>query len=167
MSLSMHQASVAVFARALANLSNILRKAEDHAQARGFDPQVLFQDRLAPDMFPLSRQVQIACDTASRAAARLAGTEVPSNPDVETSFAQLRERIARTLAYLADFGPERIDGSEERTITVPLRSGDRVFTGRDFLLGFALPNLFFHVTTAYAILRHNGVELGKGDFLGG
>ena len=167
MTLSMHQASVPVFIRALTNLSNILKKGEAHAAAKGFEPAILLGARLAPDMFSLTRQVQIACDGCVRGAARLAGAEIPSNPDVETSFADLQARIERTIAYLQTFGPDRIDGSEERQITIPLRDRTLEFTGRDFLLGFALPNIYFHVTAAYAILRHNGVELGKGDFLGG
>jgi|SRR5882757_2882391 len=166
MTLSMYQASVPVFARALNNLSAILDKAAASAEARKIDPAVLINDRLSPDMLPLSRQVQIAADTAVRGAARLAAVEIPSMPDTETSFAELRERLARAIAFVESVPADKIDGGEERTVTLPMRDGEVNFTGQSFLLSFVLPNIFFHVTAAYAILRHNGVELGKMDYIG-
>jgi hypothetical protein len=166
MTLSMYQASVPVIVRALNNLSTILDKGAASAEARNIDPAVLIGDRLAPDMLPLSRQVQIAADVAVRGAARLAGVEFPSTPDTETSFAELRERLTTAIAFLESVPADKIDGSEERTVTVSMRDGEVTFTGQAYLLGFVLPNVFFHVTTTYAILRHNGVELGKQDYIG-
>ena len=166
MSISMYQASIPVFVRGLKNLSTILEKAAAHAEAKKIDPTVFLTARLAPDMFALMRQVQIVSDTAKGAAARLAGTEIPSFPDNETTFADLQQRIRKTIDFVQGFTPDQIDGSEERPVTVKLRSGDQHFNGQTYLLGFALPNLFFHITTAYDILRHNGVELGKKDYLG-
>jgi hypothetical protein len=163
----MHQISIPVFARALNNLAAILNKAAAHAEARKIDPSVLINYRLAPDMLPLSRQVQIASDTAKGCAARLAGVDVPSFADTETTFPELQERIDKTLAFLNTLTAEQIDGSESRTVTIQLRGKDVQFVGLAYLTSFVLPNLFFHVTTAYAILRHNGVELGKADYLGG
>jgi len=167
MSLSMHQISIPVFARALNNLAAILNKAATHVEARKIDPSVLINYRLAPDMLPLSRQVQIASDTAKGCAARLAGVDVPSFADTETTFPELQERIDKTLAFLNTLTAEQIDGSESRTVTIQLRGKDVQFVGLAYLTSFVLPNLYFHVTTAYAILRHNGVELGKADYLGG
>jgi hypothetical protein len=166
MPLSMYQASIPVFVRALGNLSAILDKAAAHAEARKIDPSVFINARLAPDMFPLSRQVQSASDSAKGCAARLAGVEVPSYPDTETTFPELQARITKTVAFLQSLGQKLIDGSEERTITLKLRGREVSFSGRDYLLNFALPNFFFHAVTAYDILRHNGVEIGKQDFLG-
>jgi hypothetical protein len=166
MTLSMYQASVPVFQRALANLSAILKKGAAHAEAKKFDPAILVNARLAPDMLPLSRQIQIAVDHARGAAARLAGMERPPVPDTETTLDELQARIASTLAYIGTFTPAQIDGSEERPITLPLRSGEVRLAGQPYLLDFALPNFWFHVTTAYAILRHNGVDIGKTDFIG-
>ncbi len=166
MPLSMYQASVPVFIRALTNLSAILAKAESWAQARKIEPSVLVNARLAPDMFPLSRQVQIASDVAKGCAARLAGQEAPSFPDTESSFAELQARIEKTVAYLKTFQPSQIDGSETRDIRLKIGGNDLQFTGQDYLLTFVLPNIFFHVTTTYAILRHNGLDIGKKDFLG-
>jgi hypothetical protein len=166
MTLSMYAASVPVFHRALTQLGVVLGKGAAFAAARKIDPVVLTTGRLAPDMFPLSRQVQIASDHAKGATARLAGMDMPSWADDETTFEQLQARIARTLAFIAEFKPAQIDGSEARPITLAMRSGSLNFTGQDYLLGFVLPNLYFHCTTAYAILRHNGVEVGKRDFLG-
>ena len=167
MSLSMYQASVPVFTRILENLAAILKKAEAHAEAKGFDPAVLVNARLAPDMHPLARQIQFASDGAKRGGARLAGVEPPAYPDTETTFAELQERIAKTIAFLKELTAEQIDGSEDRTITMKLPGTELSFTGQAFLLNFVLPNFYFHVTAAYLILRHNGVELGKMDFLGG
>ena len=166
MTLSMYQASVPVFRRALTNLSAILKKGAAHAEAKKFDPAVLVNARLAPDMLPFSRQIQIAVDHARGAAARLAGMERPPVPDTETTLDELQARIASTLAYIGTFAPEQIDGSEEREIVLPLRSGEVKLKGQPYLLDFALPNFWFHVTTAYAILRHNGVDVGKTDFIG-
>lgn len=166
MAISMYQASVPVFERMLVNLRGILEKGAAHAQARKFDPAVLVQARLYPDMFPLSRQVQIASDNAKGCAARLAGVEIPKYEDTESSFPELTARIDKTLAFLKTLKPGQIDGSEERPVTLQLRTGALEFKGQAYLLNFALPNFLFHVTTAYAILRHNGVELGKPDFLG-
>jgi hypothetical protein len=166
MQISMYSASVPVLARALRNLAAVLRKGEAHAAARNIDPSVLLGYRLAPDMFPLTRQVQIASDTAKGCVSRLAGVEIPSYPDDETTFAQLQARIERTIAYVEGFQPAQIDGSEEKPVTLKMRSGDVNFNGLQYLLGFVLPNVFFHSTAAYAILRHCGVEVGKKDFLG-
>jgi hypothetical protein len=167
MSFSLYQASVPVFARALRNLAAILDKGVTFAEAKKIDPSVLLNSRLAPDMFPLTRQVQIACDAAKNGTARLAGLEPPAMPDTETSFQELHERIQKTLGYIESIPADQIDGHEGRAITLKLRSTNVDFTGQSLLLSFTLPNLYFHVTTAYAILRHNGVELGKLDFLGG
>jgi len=167
MSLSMYQASIPVFIRQLNNLSAILKKGEAHALARKIEPEVFINARLAPDMFPLSRQVQIATDGVKGCAARLAGVEVPSYPDTEKTFAELYARIAKTLEFIKSFKANQIDGSEERKVTLKLRGEDTTFAGQWYLLNFVLPNLYFHVTTTYAILRHNGVDIGKKDFIGG
>ncbi len=164
MSLSMHDASIGVFVRAFTALSRILDKAAAHAEAKKIDPAAFVQARLFPDMLPLVRQVQIASDTAKGAGARLAQVDVPSYPDTEATFAELQARIAKTVAFLRGLDATRFAGSEDRTITLKL-DRERTFSGRDYLLNFALPNFFFHVTTAYAILRHNGVEIGKPDYL--
>lgn len=166
MPLSMYRASVPVFIHTLGALSNILAKGAAYAEARDIDPSVLVNARLAPDMFPLSRQVQIAGDMAMRGAARLAGVDFPNNPDTEATFSELQARIGKTLKFIEDLSPKQIDGSEEKPITVQMRDGPLNFTGQDYLLNFVLPNFYFHVTAAYLILRHNGVELGKKDFLG-
>ena len=166
MKLSMYQASIPVFIRVLGNLAGILAKAAAHAEARKIDPLVLVNSRLFPDMFPLSRQVQIASDTAKGAAARLAGMEPPSYEDNEKTFPDLIARLDKTVEFLKTFKPEQIDGSEERTIHVKVAGQPMTFPGVTFLLQRALPNVYFHTTTAYAILRHNGVEVGKKDYLG-
>ena len=166
MSLSMYQASIPVFRHQLQALSKILAKGEEHANARKLDHSALIQCRLYPDMFPLARQVQIASDAAKGAVARLAGADVPSFEDNETTFAQLQERCARTIKFIGGFKPEQIDGSEEREIVLKLAGQDVTFTGQQYLLGLAMPNFYFHMTTAYALLRHCGVEVGKRDFLG-
>jgi hypothetical protein len=167
MTISMYQASVPVFIRSLGNLSAILGKAAAHAEANKIDPAVLLATRLYPDMFPLSRQIQIATDMAKGAVARLAGVERPVHEDNEMSFAEMQARIEKTLEFIRSIKPEQIDGSEERTITLTLRGKDVQFAGQPYLLHFVLPNLFFHTATAYAILRHCGVALGKPDFIGG
>jgi len=166
MSLTMYQASIPVFRHQLQALSKILAKGEEHANSRKLDHSALIQCRLYPDMFPLARQVQIGADAAKGAAARLAGVEVPSWEDNETTFAQLRDRCDKTDKYLASFTPDQIDGSEERQIVLKLRDREVTFTGQQYLLVFAMPNFYFHMTTAYALLRQCGVEIGKRDFLG-
>ena len=167
MSLSMYQASGPVFIRALENLSAILKKGEASAQARSIDPSVFINSRLAPDMLPLARQIHIATDGVKGAAARLTGTEIPSYTDDETTFEELQARIAKTVAFLKTVPEAGFEGSDTRPVILKLRNGEREFTGASYLQGFVIPNLYFHVTAAYLILRHNGVDLGKPDFLGG
>lgn len=166
MSLSMYHASLPVLQRMLGNLSAILHKAEVYAAARKIEASVLLNARLAPDMLPLVSQVQIATDTAKGCAARLAGLEVPKYADTESSFAELQGRIDKTLAFIAGIDVAQLEGSEGRSITLKFPNMELNFNGQDYLLGFVLPNFFFHVTTAYAILRHNGLDIGKMDFLG-
>lgn len=166
MSLSMYRASVPVLVRMLTNLRGILEKGAAHAQARQIDPAALIGFRLYPDMFPLSRQVQIATDMAKGGAARLAGTEPERYADSETGFPELIARVEKTIAYIKTFTAAQIDGSEDRDIVLQTPFGELRLTGQDYLLFFVLPNVAFHVTTAYNILRHNGVELSKQDFLG-
>lgn len=166
MTLSMYQASVPVFLRGLENLSVILAKGAAHAEAKKIDPAVFVNARLAPDMFPFSRQIQIASDAAKGAAARLAGVELPSWPDTETTFPELQARIAKTIAFIKGFTAQQIDGSEERTCILKVRGEEMTFRGQDYLFKLSIPNFFFHITTAYDILRHNGVEVGKMDYLG-
>ena len=166
MTISMSQASAPRFARMLKNLSAILAKAQAHCEARKIDPLVLTSSRLYPDMFPLSRQVQIACDAAKGAVARLAGVEIPKHEDTEKTFEELQARIQKTLDFMATVKPAQLDGSEDKDIVLKLRGQDVSFKGMQFLLAFAWPNFYFHATTSYNILRHNGVELGKTDFLG-
>jgi hypothetical protein len=162
----MYQASVPFFVRMLGNLTEILKKAEAHAEAKKIDASVFINARLAPDMFPLSRQIQIATDGVKGCAARLAGIEVPNYPDTETTFEELQARIAKTVAFLESVKPAQIDGSEDRTVTLKLRGKDSSFKGLPYLFGFVIPNFYFHITTAYDILRHNGVVIGKLDYLG-
>jgi len=166
MSISMYQAFVPGAVRALENLIEILNKVAAHAEARSIDPAVFISARLAPDMFPLSRQVQIASDTVKGGAARLSGEEPPKYDDFETTFPELVARLRKTIDYLKTFKPEQIDGSEARPVVIKTRTSELNFNGQSYLTSFVLPNLYFHVTTAYAIARHNGVELGKKDFLG-
>lgn len=165
--ISMYEASVPVFLRYLGNLRAILEKADKHAQARSFDPAVLLGSRLYPDMFPLTRQVQLVSDMAKSGVSRLAGQEPPKYEDTETTFAELYARLDRTVAHVKGFTPAQLDGSEQRDIAIPTRNGPLHFKGLPYLTQFLLPNFFFHLTTAYGILRHNGVELGKSDYLGG
>lgn len=167
MSLSTYQMSVEPFVAMLTNLRQILAKAAAHAEARKLEPEVLERSRLAPDMFTLSRQVLLACDFAKNSAARLAGVEPPRFEDVEIRFPELIERIERTLAYLRTLAPAQFEGAETRQIKVPLRTRTLEMEGLPFLQKWVLPNFYFHVTAAYAILRHHGVELGKQDYLGG
>jgi len=166
MNISMYQASVPVCIRSLKNLVGILEKGATHAETKKIDQHVLVNSRLFPDMFPLSRQVQIASDIAKRGAAQLAGTEAPKFEDNETTLPELIDRVQKTISYLETLKPEQIDGSEEKTITLQVGDNSLSFQGMPFLLYFVLPNLYFHVTTTYDILRHCGVELGKKDFLG-
>jgi uncharacterized protein len=166
MTISMYQASVPVFQRSLNNLKAILQKAADHAAARKIDESVFLQSRLYPDMLAMGRQVQIAADFAKGCTARLAGQDVPKYEDTETTFAELGARIDKTLAFLAGFKVEQIDGSEGRDISITIAGNPVAFKGQPYLVHFALPNFFFHMSMAYAILRNNGVEIGKGDFLG-
>lgn len=158
--------TIAPTTRMLGALSAILTKAEAHCAAHRIDPTALLTARLYPDMFTFTKQVQLACDFAARAAARLAGADVPGFPDTETTFPELQARIATARAYLAGFGPERFAGAETRVITLKQRSGELVFTGTEFLTLYALPQFYFHATTAYDILRHSGVEIGKHDYMG-
>jgi len=166
MTVSMYAASIPVFKQILGSLSAILDKAAAHATERKIDPAALLQYRLFPDMFPFTRQVLIACDFAKGAAARLAGEPVPSYEDNEQSFEELKARIAKTLAFIDTLPQAQIDGSEERAITTGSGDKARHFTGQTYLLHYALPHFYFHATTAYNILRHNGVEIGKKDFIG-
>jgi len=166
MTISMYQASVPLSVRMLTNLKGILGKAQEHAQAKKIDEAVLLNARLYPDMFPLAKQVQVACDFARATPARLAGREPLSLEDNEKTFAELIARIDRSIEYVRSLPQNEIDGSEGREIVRPVRGQPKKFTGIGYLLQFALPNFFFHTTTAYAILRHCGVELGKTDFIG-
>ena len=166
MSLSMHQSSITVFARALGNLRHVLQQGEAWAKSHNVSDAVLLQTRLIPDMFPLVKQVQIACDTAARSAARLANVEAKPFPDNEATLADLYARIDGTIAYIEGFKPAQVDGAETRTITLPRRSGNVELTGEAYLHNYVLPNFFFHCTTAYALLRQAGTQIGKNDFLG-
>lgn len=166
MTLSMYQASVPQFIRMLNNLAAILDKAAAHCEARKIDPLALTQYRLYPDMFNFAKQVQTACDHARNGAARLAGQEAPRLENAERSFPELIERVRGTIAYLETFRPEQIDGAEDREVVVKRGETVNTYRGQDYLVQRALPNFYFHVTTAYDILRHNGVELGKRDYIG-
>jgi len=166
MKISMYEASVPVFIRYLGNLRAILLKAATHAEAKKIDPAVLIGSRLYPDMLPLSRQIQLASDMAKSCPSRLAGTEIPKYEDTESTVPQLLERIDKTIAHLKSFRTDQIDGSEDKPISVPTARGPMNLIGLPYLAYFLLPNFLFHVTTAYNILRHNGVELGKSDYLG-
>lgn len=166
MSISMYQVAIPSLVRSLQNLSAILEKGATHAAAKKIDPAVLIAARLYPDMLPLIRQVHIASDIARRGVARLAGVEAPAVADQETTFAELGDRLQATVSYIQSFTPEQIDGTEEKVITLTVGNETLSFQGQAYLLFFVLPNVYFHVTTAYDILRHCGVELGKRDFLG-
>jgi hypothetical protein len=166
MSISMYQTSVPVLIRALNNLADVLAKGAAHAAERNIAPEVLLGTRITPDMFPLVRQVQITTDMSKGAGYRLAGQEPPKMEDNETTFEELQGRIAKVVDMLKTFQPEHIDGSEDRAIVLKSRSGEQHFRGADYLLGYVLPNVYFHSSTAYAILRGAGVSLGKADFLG-
>lgn len=164
--ISIPELSITQMSKMLRNLDAWLGKAEAYAQERGFEVDVLMSARLAPDQFTLDRQVQAACDTAKMTAARLTGGEAPSHPDDETTIAQLRERVRSTLAYLETVTHEAFEGSADREIQLPFAKG-KACKGSDYLVEFAVPNFYFHATMAYAIMRHNGVSVGKFDFIGG
>jgi len=166
MAISMYQASVPVFTQMLNALAGVLDKAEAHCTAKKIDPSVLLSDRLYPDMFPLSRQVQLASTFAAGASARLAGVDVPVYEDSEKTVGELKARIKKAVDFMAGLKPQQIDGSEEREITLTVAGNPRTFKGQTYLLNFAQPHFYFHCTTAYDILRHNGVEVGKRDYLG-
>jgi hypothetical protein len=164
----MSSASVPIFTTMLRNLSHMLDKAQAFVEARKCDPTAITQYRLAPDMLPFTRQILIACDAAKNAASRLSGVEAPKFEDKEATLQELKDRIAKTLDYLASVPADRLDGTEDKAITFPVgRETTKTMTGEAYLKHWALPNMFFHVTTAYAILRHNGVDLGKRDYLAG
>ncbi|MBC7917782.1 MAG: DUF1993 domain-containing protein [Rhodoferax sp.] len=168
MSISMYSASVPVFTTALRNLSHFLDKTRANAEARKFDTAVLMGYRLAPDMLPFTRQVLIACDAAKLCVARISGVEAPKFEDTEATLDELQQRIQRTIDYMATVKPEQMDGTEDKEVVIPAGGGKtRTMTAEGYLKHWATPNVYFHVTTAYAILRHNGVDLGKADFLAG
>jgi hypothetical protein len=166
MTISMYQASVPRFANILGNLSNILDKAQAHVDAKKIDAAVLPGFRLYHDMLPMTKQVQIACDTAKGVVARLAGIEIPVFEDNEATLADLKARIAKTVAFIQTVKPAQIDGTEDKDIVIKRGDKETHYKGMQFLLGHAVPNFYFHVTTTYDILRHNGVEIGKRDYLG-
>ena len=162
---SMHAVSAPIFVRNLNNLASMLSKAEQQAKTKGYDPAVLLNQRLAPDMFPLTKQIQIACDHAKGCVARLAGEPPEVMEDTETTFAELQARIKKVLGIVQSYKPEQFDGSETREITIKIPNSEFKFSGLDYVNHWAMPNFYFHATMAYAILRHNGIDLGKRDFL--
>ena len=166
MAISMYQASVPQLRKMLVNLTAILTKAEEHVAARGVDGKVLVEARLFPDMFPLAKQVQIACDQVKFGLARLASVEAPKFDDTESTLAQLKVRIAKTIAFMDSIKPEQIDDTEAKEIKFSIKEWSFEFVGEQYVLTWVIPNFYFHITTAYSILRHNGVELGKTDYLG-
>ena len=166
MAISMYQASVPQLRKMLVNLTAILTKAEEHVAAKGVDGKILVEARLFPDMFPLAKQVQIACDQVKFGLARLASVEAPKFDDTESTLAQLKERIAKTIAFMDSIQPEQVDGTEAKEIRFSIKEWNFEFVGEQYVLTWVIPNFYFHVTTAYNILRHNGVELGKTDYLG-
>jgi len=167
MALSLYDASIPAYLHMLRNLAALLDKAEAHARSAGADPAAYLEARLAPDMHPLTRQIQMASDAAKGGAARLAGVTPPSFPDTEVTWAEVKERIAKTIAFLDGVKPEQVNGDETRTIELPIPGRTLTFTALDFLIQFSLPNFFFHVVTAYGLLRAGGVPLGKMDYLAG
>jgi hypothetical protein len=166
MAISMYDISIPALTRGLNNMSAFLDKAAAHAEIKKYDTAVLANARLFPDMHPLTRQVQIACDTAKGAGARLAQVEVPKHPDTETTFAELKARIAKTVDFLKTLTPAQLQGAESRDIEIKFPNGSWKFTGLGYLTDFVLPNFYFHVSTVYALLRNSGVDVGKADFLG-
>lgn len=165
MSISMYDASISLFIASLESMSAFLTKAEAHAEQRKINPAALLGDRLFPDMFDFTRQVQLATDFAKGAGARLAGVDIPKFEDEEKTFSELNMRIARTISFLRSLDRAAVDASAERAISLQIRGQTQTFTGKDFLLLRAIPNFFFHASTAYGLLRHNGVDLGKADFV--
>ncbi len=165
MTISMYEASAPRFVTMLRALDTILAKAEAHAVAKKIDPSVLLTARLFPDMFPLLRQIQIASDHAKGACGRLAGVDLPKYDDNEKTFEEIRARVAKTITFIESFKPDQINGTEDRQVTLKVGGQDKTFTGMPYLIGFAWPNFYFHLVTAYNILRHNGVEIGKRDYL--
>jgi uncharacterized protein len=165
MSITMYQASVPAFQKHLHALDGILDKAAAYAGAKKVEPAVLLGTRLFPDMFDAKRQIQVACDFAKSATARLAGVEPPSHPDTEQTIPELKARIAKTLVFIETVSPEKMDGSDDRSLTINVGPNEMTFTGRDYLLHFALPNFYFHCATAYGILRSCGLDVGKRDFM--
>ena len=164
--MSFYDATVPAYLQILGALSGILGKAEAHCKAKNIQEEVLLSARLYPDMFPLARQIQTACDFAVKGCARLTGSEVPSTPDTEKSFADLQARIAKTVEYVKSYKPAQFDGADSRDVTFPAGGGNLTLKGQQFLSSFSFPNFYFHAATAHGILRHNGVEIGKRDFLG-
>jgi hypothetical protein len=167
MAMSMYQASIPQFVKMLTNLSNILKKGEAFAKEKNIDGAVLVNARLAPDMYPLSKQIQIACDQVKNGMARLAGVEAPKFGDHESTFEQLQERIAQTIAFAKTITPAQLEGSDTKEIKFSIKEWNFEFVGDQYLLTWIIPNFYFHITTAYNILRHNGVVVGKSDYLGG
>lgn len=167
MSFTLHSASVPVFTHMLNGMLKWLDKAQAHAEARKFSPDAFLAQRLAPDMLPFTKQVQIASDTAKGCVARLGGVEIPKYEDNEATLEELRARIRKTIEFVGSVGAEKFEGAEAREVVLPLRSGELRFDGASYLRFHALPNFYFHATTVYDLLRHGGVELGKRDFLGG
>ena len=166
MSITLHSASVPVFVRMLGNMATWLDQAEAHAAAKKFDSAVYLGLRFAPDMLPFSKQVQIACDAAKFGVSRLAGIDAPKFDDTEASLPELKERIRKTVAFIESVPAAQLDGNEDKDVVVPRRDGSMTLKGEAYLKHFAMPNFYFHATTTYALLRHNGVDLGKGDYLG-
>jgi hypothetical protein len=165
--MSLYDTTVPAFLQILGGLSGLLTKAEAHCKAKNIQPEVLLGARLYPDMFPLSRQIQMACDFAAKSCARLAGSEVPSTPDTEKTFDELKQRLAKASDYVKGFKPAQFDGAEGRDVSFPVGPNNTMtLKGQQFVTGFAFPNFYFHAATAHGILRHNGVEIGKRDFLG-
>jgi uncharacterized protein len=165
--MSFHDATVPAFLQILGSLSGLLTKAEAHCKAKNIQPEVLLNARLYPDMYPLTRQIQTVCDFAGKTCARLTGSEVPSTPDTEKSFEELQQRIAKTIDYVKSFKPAQFDGGDTRDVTFPIGPNNTMTVkGQQYLVNFAFPNFYFHAATAHGILRHNGVEIGKRDFLG-
>ena len=162
-----YDATVPAFLQILGSLTGILNKAEAHCKAKNIQPEVLLGARLYPDMLPLSRQIQLVCDFAAKGCARLTGSEVPSTPDTEKSFADLQARIAKTIEYVKSYKPAQFDGADSRDVTFPAGPNNQLtLKGQQFLSGFSFPNFYFHAAIAHGILRHNGVEIGKRDYIG-
>ena len=164
--MSFYDATVPAFLQILGSLNGLLTKAEAHCEAKKIQPDVLFNARLFPDMLPLSKQVQLVCDFAAKGCARLTHSEVPAVPDTEKTFAELKTRLARTIEYVKTFKPEQFEGGDTKDVTFPVGPNSMTLKGQQFLNGFAFPNFYFHAATTHGILRHNGVEVGKRDFLG-